>query len=109
MAPASLSSSRDFRRIYRAGRKAREDGVTVWAAPVPGDQPGRLGIAIRASAGTAVERNRARRRIRAIVRAAGPIDHDLVVATDRSAATASFQELASHLGRALAAAVGSGC
>ena len=105
MASASLSSRRDFRRVYRAGMKARADGVTVWAAPVAGSTPGRLGIAIRASVGTAVERNRARRRIRAIVRSAGSSDHDLIVGVDRAAARVSFQELEQHVGRAVAGAI----
>ena len=102
----SLSSSRDFRRIYRSGRKARADGITVWAAPVADDGPGRLGVAIRASAGTAVERNRARRRIKAILRAGSPPRHDMVVGADRGATLASFQELELHLTTALAAATG---
>jgi ribonuclease P protein component len=106
MAPASLSSSRDFRRVYRAGRKARADGITVWAAPPAGSGPGRLGIAIRAAAGTAVERNRARRRIKAIVRGLAPVDHDLIVGADRAAALASFQKLEQHLNAALTAATG---
>jgi ribonuclease P protein component len=92
--------------VYRAGRKARADGITVWAAPLAGSGPGRLGIAIRAGAGTAVERNRARRRIKAIVRGTAPGGHDLIVGADRHATLASFQELAQHLNAALTAATG---
>lgn len=106
MAPASLSSGRDFQRVYRAGKKARADGITVWAAPIAGEGPGRLGIAVRATAGTSVARNRARRRIKAIVRDAAPPGHDLVVGADRDATGASFQELERHLTQAVAAAIG---
>lgn len=104
MASGSLSSGRDFRRVYRAGHKGRADGVTVWAAPAEHGDGGRVGIAIRAAAGTAVERNRLRRRIRAILRTLATAGHDVVVGADRSAARTDFQELGLHLGRALAEA-----
>jgi ribonuclease P protein component len=92
--------------VYRAGRKARADGITVWAAPLAGSGPGRLGIAIRATAGTAVERNRARRRIKAIIQGLAPAGHDLIVGADRAATLGSFQELDQHVNAALTAATG---
>ena len=62
----------------------------------------RLGMAISASAGTAVERNRIRRRIRAAF-AHCPVgrDRDVVVRADRTAGTVTFHELVAALQTAL--------
>lgn len=94
MARASIRSARDFRRVYRAGSKARSDGITVWAAPR--EEPGetRLGMSIRATAGSAVERNRLRRRAREIFRAFDPgPDADVVVTASPEAIGRNFQQL----------------
>ena len=94
MARASITSSRDFRRVYRSGKKARVDGVSVWAAPGPDEGRARLGMAVRASVGTAVDRNRLRRRLREIFRAYGPLTGtDVVIHATREAAGRNFQEL----------------
>ena len=100
----SLRSSRDFRRVYRTGRRVRADGVTVWAAP--GDSEAtRVGVAVPGSVGSAVTRNRLRRRLRAIVRDyPGRAGLEVVIAADRSAASLSYQELETHVAAALRAA-----
>jgi ribonuclease P protein component len=66
-------------------------------------------MAIRAEAGTAVVRNRLRRRIRAIVAAYQPVaGRDVVVQATREAAGRNFQELSVNLSTALGrAGVGS--
>jgi ribonuclease P protein component len=58
-------------------------------------------MAVRATTGTAVERNRLRRRIRAIFNAHGPRGSDVVVAATRDAAGKNFQELKEILSTAL--------
>lgn len=102
MARASLTSSRDFRRVYRSGRRARDNGITVWAVRRDDDGDARLGMAIRASAGTAVERNRVRRRVRAIFRGYAPeTGRDVVVQATGDTTGKTFQELEEILGVAL--------
>jgi ribonuclease P protein component len=101
----SLRTGRDFSRVYRTGRRARIDGVTVWAAPVAPATPSRLGLTVPAAAGTAVARNRLRRRLRAIFRSAGPADgYEVVIRGDAEAAGRNFQELTDVVRGALARA-----
>ena len=99
----ALRASRDFKRVYDAGRRARRDGVTVFAAQA--ETAGRTGIVVPKRVGGAVERNRVKRRIRAIL-AASDLDGrtDVVVQAGRSVREARFQELEKHLVEALHAA-----
>ena len=105
MARASISSARDFRRVHRTGTRSRIDGITVWAAARPDEGPSRLGMSVRATVGTAVERNRLRRRLREIFRALEPAPgRDIVVAATKEAAGRNFQELQTVVSKALAKA-----
>jgi len=91
---ASLRTGRDFARVYRAGRRARVDGITVWVAPAAEPGTTRVGLTVPGSVGGAVKRNRLRRRLREIVRSYGPVTGtDVVVRADRDAAGKNFQEL----------------
>ena len=67
------------------------------------DQPARVGFAVRKSAGSAVTRNRIKRRLRA---ALSSIElrpgHDIVVSGDRDVASLDFQVLGEKLRAALA-------
>ena len=90
---ASITSSRDFRRVYRTGRRARSDGVTVWATQRPDLEGARVGMSVRARAGNAVVRNRFRRRARAILGSALPGGAEVVLHADASATGKNFQEL----------------
>ncbi len=100
-----LRTAREFRRVRRVGNKARSDGVTVIAAPVPRGTEARLGISIPAASGLAVERNRARRRIKEIMRQlSDPTDSDLIVQARAEAVGADFQELTKHVQAAYARA-----
>lgn len=89
-----LRAHRDFQRVYRAGKS--------WAHPlvalhvVPGESGQRIGISASKKVGKAVVRNRARRRLREVVRALLPewkhgFDAVLVVRT--AAAEAEFAAL----------------
>ena len=100
----SITSSRDFRRVYRTGTRARSNGVTVWVSrrdelPAP-----RVGMSVRARAGGAVIRNRFRRRTRAILREVLPQGAEVVVHADATATGKNFQELDKCLRDALSRA-----
>jgi ribonuclease P protein component len=101
--PRSLSAKSHFRTVFKEGRRARSDGVTVWALAAHGRAETRLGLAVGTGTGGAVVRNRIRRRLRALVRALPLGGVDLIVRADGRAAELSFQELGEHLVAALAA------
>ncbi len=59
-----LSRSRDFDAVYRQGRSVSTRFLVLyWFPRDDGDDP-RLGIAVPKGAGTAVERNRVKRRLK---------------------------------------------
>ena len=95
--PRSLSAKRQFLDVFAEGRRARSDGLTVWALPRCGMTGMRLGLAIPTASGGAASRNRIRRRLRALVRALPPQGADIVIRADSSAMALSFQELALHV------------
>jgi ribonuclease P protein component len=99
----TIANSSDFRRLYESGRRARRDGVTVFVAERPAAElPTRLGLTVPRSAGTAVARNRTKRRLRAALRECAPgAGIDVVIRADGAAVGANFQELVGHLSGAL--------
>jgi ribonuclease P protein component len=101
-----LKSSEDFRRVHERGFRARRDGLTVFVAEAPSVQArGRVGITIPATVGSAVARNRLRRRLRAAVeRMDMRRGRDVVVRADSGATEASFHELEESLRMALSKA-----
>ncbi|HEY7874447.1 MAG TPA: ribonuclease P protein component [Actinomycetota bacterium] len=103
MRAGSLTRARDFERVRAHGRRARSDGIAVTAAP--STEPGagsKLGLAVGRSAGSAVTRNRIKRRVRAAWRTCMPaVAHDVVVRPDPSVATMPYQDLEVHLKRAV--------
>jgi ribonuclease P protein component len=101
-----LKRSEDFRRVREAGARARRDGVTVFVAPaMPGHPGGRAGITVPAAVGSAVVRNRLRRRLRAALQRTDlGRDRDVVVKVDPGAAGASYRELETNLTNALSRA-----
>ena len=103
-----LRTSRDFDRVKRSGAPLRGSHCMLLALALPGE-PTRIGfIASRRSVGGAVQRNRARRRLREIVRRRFPrMPHTgfwLVFIAFRSALTAPNQELASDVESLIAGA-----
>ena len=101
----------DFTETYETGRKLHGRLVVVFARASEGG--GRLGITATRKVGSAVVRNRARRRVREVYRrwralAPGAPALDLVVNVSARAARAPFAALAAevpvHLDRAAAAA-----
>jgi ribonuclease P protein component len=69
-----LSRSRDFDSVYRHGQSVSSRYLVLYTFPRPGhDATGdpRLGLAASRHVGSAVERNRIKRRLRAAFEAAG--------------------------------------
>ena len=59
-----LSRSRDFDTVYRHGRSVSTRFLVLYWFPRDDDGEPRLGIAVPKGAGSAVERNRVKRRLR---------------------------------------------
>jgi ribonuclease P protein component len=108
--PARLRKHADFEKVYRSGRRIFSAHMTVFflrrdPGP-PGQQtgPARVGFAVPRALGTAVERNRIRRRMREAVRlnrgAAGAVD--VVIHPKKSALTVEFAALGEEIARAFA-------
>jgi ribonuclease P protein component len=100
-----LTKSRDWDRMRTGGNPTRGRHVILVRVAAAGE-PTRVGfVASRRSVGNAVQRNRARRRIREIVRrrwARVPHEGWLVMfVASRSALSAAHQDLASDIERVL--------
>ena len=92
-----LRTSRDYARVKGEGRPLRGRNCLVLALEVPGE-PTKIGfIASKKGVGNAVQRNRARRRLREIVRRRFPSvpeqGHWLAFIAFRSTLTAPHAEL----------------
>jgi ribonuclease P protein component len=64
-----LSRSRDFDAVYRHGRSAATRFLVLYWFPRDDDAEPRLGLAVPKAAGSAVQRNRVKRRLREVWRA----------------------------------------
>lgn len=103
-----LTAGTDFAAVKAKGRAFRGDHCLVVALAVPGE-PTRIGfVASRKGVGGAVERNRARRRLREIVRRRWSRVPDsgflLMMVAFRSVVSAPHQDLASDVEHVLASA-----
>jgi len=111
MAPASSRvrlRTRDFDRIHRQpARRERSRRFQVLARPNRLERA-RWGISVKAKLGNAVVRNRVKRRLREMLRAAAlPAGWDFVVQPrDARVATADFGELSEELESLLAETLG---
>jgi len=78
-----LSRSRDFDAVYRQGRSVSTRYLVLyWFAREEDGEGARLGLAVPKAVGTAVVRNRIKRRLRELFRersAELPQDHDYVL------------------------------
>jgi len=63
-ARARLKTQRDFRAVYRRGRRATGDWLTVVVLPRRGDAPPRVGVSVSKDHGGAVRRNKLKRLLR---------------------------------------------
>lgn len=103
-----MRTALDYAAVKRDGRALRGKHCLLLAAATPGE-PSRVGfIASRKSVGGAVERNRARRRLREIVRRRWPRvparGHALAFIAFRTAVTAPHLELVADVERLLSGA-----
>ena len=90
-----LSASEHYRLAYREGTRISDGLVVVYARP-NGLPVRRLGIAVPGRVGTAVRRNRVKRRLREAAReslSVVPEGTDVVIVARSAAAVASFAAL----------------
>lgn len=99
----SLRGRSEIGSLRRRGLRRRVGGVTVLTAPgVPG--PPRVAVVAGRSVGSAVDRNRAKRRLReAVARAPICRGHDYMVVASRSVLDAGFDDVVEWLTRAVQA------
>ena len=91
-----------FRTLRQHGRRARSGALVVtFTPPEPGDPAETcVAFAIGRPIGTAVVRNRVRRRLRAAVAELGPPAGNYLVGATTAVARASYAELRDDLARA---------
>lgn len=100
--PLSLRPRRDFERVFASGRRRRTSSGTFFTLIREDQGPARLGVAVPATVGGSVVRNRVKRRLRAAVRANAPGPGvDLVVRAHRGAVAVDFQNLEEDVRMAL--------
>jgi ribonuclease P protein component len=107
-----LRRADDFATVIRHGRRAGRDGLVVHVHTRDSVEvsrrdggPARAGFIVPKAVGTAVTRNRVRRRLRHLLRTeltGLPPGTDVVVRVLPGAAGCSYDELARHLSAALA-------
>jgi ribonuclease P protein component len=92
--------------VYAHGQRASSDGLTVIGTRSRDAEGGsRMGLVVPGAVGTAVVRNRIRRRLRAAFAELRPaVGFDIVVRGDAQAAVVEFQQLVAEMRRALAGA-----
>jgi ribonuclease P protein component len=104
-APAHLRRRADFLRVAQ-GRRCAAPGLVLQArARADGDPAPRVGFTVSKKVGNAVERNRVKRRLRALAHRLIPLyarpGHDYVLIGRRAALTRSHTALVEDLHRAL--------
>lgn len=95
-APESIRSPADFRRILSEGRRIRKAGLTIVIAESSYDHS-RLGLVVSRRVGSAVVRNRVKRRIRAAARQSNLEPSDYIVIPTAESATTPFPMLVAAL------------
>jgi ribonuclease P protein component len=91
----TLTASPEFERVYRNGSVYRGRLFSVHALPNATGEP-RLGLSVSKKVGTAVKRNKVRRRLKEAFRFSAqrlPDNLDVVISARPAAAEASFEEL----------------
>lgn len=99
-----LRRSRDLDRVFRCGRWLRLGPVSVGVAPRDDAGPARVAFAAGRGIGTAVRRNRARRRMREALRTSSLSlrdGHDIVLVARPDTADVPFSVLQQAVGSAL--------
>lgn len=92
-----MRSSQDFRRVHARGKRTKVPGITVSAIAGEGAALA-VGLAVRKGAGSAVVRNRVKRRLRGALDVLGPVGAGAaVIQADDAALEVPFQELVKTL------------
>jgi ribonuclease P protein component len=102
--PSRLTSAADIRRTYAEGKKASTAAVAAHVRMSGELRPARVGVSAARGTGGAVERNRAKRRLRAAVRhhrGAMARGVDAVLVANRRTAEVEFQKLVDSVGEVL--------
>ncbi len=100
---SSLTRGEEFQAVYRLGKRHATALATIYVLPRDGGVI-RLGVPVGRRIGTAVSRNRLRRRFREAFRAATPVADggvDVVIVPKGSASAASFADLVGAVRRAV--------
>ena len=94
----------DFERVYKQGRRHFAAHMTVFYLPSQKAESGRVGFTVSKVLGSAVVRNRMKRRLREAVRLHGMISAamDVVINPKKSLLTAQFVDLQREIRRAFA-------
>lgn len=101
---SSIRSAQDFRRVYARGNRSTSPGMTVSATAGEGAELV-VGLAVRKRTGSAVARNRVKRRLRGALDVLGPVGADAaVIQADESILSLPFQELVKTLRAGMVAA-----
>ena len=98
----TIKDNRIFRRIYSKGRSAVTPFMVVYCRP-NGRRHNRLGVTVSTKLGSAVVRNRARRRLREIYRLAQPgmkQGYDVVLVARARTADGPYDRLSAAFQRA---------
>ena len=99
----SLTASPEFERVYRNGSVYKGRLFSVHALPNTIGEP-RLGLSVSKKVGTAVKRNKVRRRLKEVFRSSAkrlPDNLDFVISARPDAAEASFEELNEEFSRSV--------
>lgn len=92
--PSTLTSSRDIRAVYAARLGVHGRGMSLYIRSRADHEPGRAAVVAGRQVGGAVQRNRAKRRLRAVLRVEGvPAGCDLVVAAKSDAVAVPYAAL----------------
>ncbi len=91
----TLKQNYEFRRVYNKGKSGVSPYVVVYARPNRSGK-NRLGVTVSTKLGSAVTRNRARRRLREVYRLSQPRmkkGFDIVLVARSRAVTGSYHEI----------------
>lgn len=102
-----MTAGAEFQVLFQRGKRVDRPALIVLYRDVP--EATRVGFAVSRKLGNAVQRNRARRRLREAyraARAAAPLHAALVIIGRPAALTAPFHALVDQLRQALAAVPG---